>query len=234
MLAYEPGDSPAHRLDPRTKLAFQVSFAVAAFGHGSLEALGILTALAGLSNASAKLSPVRALSAFRFPLAILVAAPLVAGATAGPPWFDVGDAAASALGSYRVLLLLLVSAAYVATTPARDSQAAIQWAIPGRTGVALGVGVGLVFRFFPVLRADLRSIRDAVAARGGDRNSFVERARYVGARGVGRAFRRADSLALALQARCFAWNPTLPALSLRARDVPALALSVGLLLSPLL
>lgn len=234
MLVYEPGDSPAHRLDPRTKLAFQVSFAVAAFGHGSLEALGALTVVALVALGAAAVSPIRALSAFRLPLAIVVAAPLIAGATVGAPWFDVEDAAASALGSYRVLLLLLVSAAYVATTPARDSQAAIQWAIPGRLGVLLGVGVGLVFRFFPVLRTDLRSIRDAIAARGGDRGSFVERARRVGVQGLRRTFRRADRLALALQARCFAWNPTLPALSPGARDLPVLALSAGLVLSPLL
>jgi len=233
MLVYEPGKSLAHRLDPRTKLAGQFGFAIAAFGHGSPEAMALLTAVAIAAPASAGLSPFRALAAFRFVLVILVAAPLVAAATLGPPWIDVADGAASALGSYRVLLVLLVSAAYVASTPVRDSRTAIQWLLPGRIGVTLGVGVGLVFRFFPVLLADLRSIRDAIAARGGDRGSFVDRARRVGVRGVDRTFRRADRLAVALQARCFAWNPTLPTLSVGARDVPVLALAVGLAVSPL-
>ncbi|GAA0667991.1 energy-coupling factor transporter transmembrane protein EcfT [Natronoarchaeum mannanilyticum] len=234
MLAYEPGDSPAHRLDPRTKLAAQFGFAIAAFGHGGPEALALLTAVALAAPASAGLSPFRALAAFRFVLVILLVAPLVAAATLGPPWLDVSAGAASALASYRVLLVLLVSAAYVASTPARDSRTAIQWLLPGRIGVTLGVGVGLVFRFFPVLLSDLRSIRDAMAARGGDRGSFVERARRIGVRGVDRTFRRADRLAVALQARCFAWNPTLPTLSFGTRDAPVLALAVGLAISPLL
>ncbi|MFC6728485.1 energy-coupling factor transporter transmembrane protein EcfT, partial [Natronoarchaeum mannanilyticum] len=55
-----------------------------------------------------------------------------------------------------------------------------------------------------------------------------------GVRGVDRTFRRADRLAVALQARCFAWNPTLPTLSFGTRDAPVLALAVGLAISPLL
>ena len=233
MLAYEPGDTLAHRLDPRTKLAVQFCFAIAVFAHDSLAALAVLTTLAVLAPVSAGIGPFRALSAFRFVLVLLAVAPVIAAATLGPPWLDLSDGAASALGSYRVVLVLLVSAAYVASTPARDSRTAIQWLVPGRLGVTLGVGVSLVFRFLPVLRADLRSIRDAIAARGGDRGSFVERARRIGVRGVARTFRRADRLALALQARCFAWNPTLPTLSLGRRDLPVPALSVGLILSAL-
>jgi biotin transport system permease protein len=234
MVAYEPGDSVAHRLDPRAKLAAQCGFAVAAFGHGSAVAMATLTGIALVALASAGLSPRRALSGLRFPLALLALAPLVAAATMGPPWIDRSAGAASTLASYRVVLVLLVSAAYVASTPARDSRAAIQSLVPGRAGVVLGVGVGLVFRFLPVLRADLRSIRDAIAARGGDRGSFVDRARRIGALSVERTVRRADRLALALQARCFAWNPTLPALSLARRDLPVLGVAAVLLVSPLL
>ena len=46
---------------------------------------------------------------------------------------------------------------------------------------------------------------------------------------LNRAFERADTFALALQARCFAWNPTLPELRPGYRDVPALLLAAALL-----
>lgn len=47
MLTYEPGDTLAHRLDPRTKLAVQVAFAAAGFAHttpAGLVALGVVAA----------------------------------------------------------------------------------------------------------------------------------------------------------------------------------------------
>lgn len=234
MLTYDPGDSFAHGVDARAKLGFQLGFAAAAFGHGSTTALAALTVVAVGTLATARLSPVRALLAFRFPLVVLAIAPLIAAATLGPPWLDANDGATTALASYRVVLILLVSSAYVTTTAPRESRAAIQWAVPGRGGVALGVGVSLVFRFLPSLQADLRQIRRAIAARGGDRGSFVERARRIGILGIERAFARASRLTLALQARCFSWNPTLPAQSFTRRDVPVAAFATALLVSLLL
>jgi len=111
------------------------------------------------------------------------------------------------LASYRVLLILLVSAAYVRSTPVRDSRAAIQRTIPGKPGQLLGIGVALVFRFLPVLQGDLRTIREAMAAETRNRTGAVDRASTIGILGLTRAFDRADRLSLALQARCFAWNP---------------------------
>jgi biotin transport system permease protein len=49
-----------------------------------------------------------------------------------------------------------------------------------------------------------------------------------------RSLARADRLSLALRARCFAYNPTLPALRFSRLDYPVLALSVGLALTPVL
>jgi biotin transport system permease protein len=40
----------------------------------------------------------------------------------------------------------------------------------------------------------------------------------VGAAGLRRAFARSDRLALAMQARCFSWNATLPKLRFERRD----------------
>ncbi|PSP86142.1 cobalt ABC transporter permease [Halobacteriales archaeon QS_1_68_17] len=228
MLTYEPGDSFAHGLDPRSKLAVQVGFAAAAFAHTTPRALAVLTVLVLALAAAARLSLPATLREFRFAAPFLAGAPLLEGLTLGPPWFSVAEATVPALSSYRVLLILLVSAAYVRTTPVRDSRAAVQRTVPGRAGQFLGVGVALVFRFLPVLQADLRRARDGMRARLGTEQPLSERIRLVATGGLRRALARTDRLALALRARCFAWNPTLPRLALGRRDLPALALAAFL------
>ena len=228
-LAYEPGDSLAHRLDPRTKLVVQVGFALAAFAHTTPQGLVVSTVVAAVVLTAAATSPIEAVAEIRYALPFLVAGPVVTALTLGPPWVALDEAVAPALASYRVLLVLVVSVAYVRTTPVRDSRAAIQHTIPGRTGRLLGMGVALVFRFLPVLLADLTRARTAMRARLGTERPVVERIRIVATAGVGRAFDRADRLGLALRARCFAWNPTLPVLRFSRLDIPALVVAGGLL-----
>jgi biotin transport system permease protein len=231
MLTYEPDETLAHRLDPRTKLAVQIGFAATALAHTTPRTLAVLSVVTALVLFGAHVSIRRTLVDYRFALLILALAPLIAGVTLGAPWFDTADAIASGLASYRVLLILLVSAAYVRSTPVRDSRAAIQRTIPGKPGQLLGIGVALVFRFLPVLQGDLRTIREAMAARLGTERSAVDRASTIGILGLTRAFDRADRLSLALQARCFAWNPTLPPLSFSYIDYPVLVIAVALSLS---
>ena len=230
MLSYDPGDSIAHRLDPRSKLLVQCSFAAAAFAYTTPHGLAVLTVLVLCLLAVARTAPHRALWEFRFVFPFLLAVPLLDGIAWGV-WFVLEDAVPPALASYRVVLVLLVSAAYVRTTPIRDSRAAVQWAIPGRTGQFLGVGVGFVFRFLPVLRGDIARIRDGYRARLGTERSVPERVRLLTVASFNRAFERADRFALALRARCFSWNPTLPKLRFSTPDVPAVVLGLGLLVA---
>jgi len=234
VLTYQPGATAVHRLDPRSKLLFQGAFAVAVFSHDSLVVLAGLTILALGILRLATLSPVRILRSFRFILFLLAIAPPIAALSFGPPWVVLDRAVTSAVAGYQVVVMLLVAGAYVHTTPVRESRAAIQRHVPGRVGQLLGVGVGLVFRLTPVLLADLQRIGDAIDARGGENLSTVERLRRFALVGLRRAFDRAGRLSLALRARCFAWNPTLPELSFSRLDVPVLVLSAGLTLSVLL
>ena len=233
MLTYEPDDTVAHALDPRSKLAFQVGFAVAVAGHRSPAALATLTAIAVGALAAGRLSPIRVLRAYWFVLLLLALAPLFAAVVPRPPWVVPARAGESVLSGYRVVLVLFVAGVYVRSTPVRDSRAAIQRHLPGRAGQLLGTGVALVFRFFPVLLADLKRARMAIHARGGERRSAIDRARRVAVVGLRRAFERSDRLALALRARCFAWNPTLPALAFSGADYPVAVLGIALALSPL-
>lgn len=229
MLTYDPGSSIAHRLDPRTKLLFQAAVALAAFAHTTPDGLAVLTVVVGGTLAFARLSPLVAGWEMRFALPFLLAGPLLSMLVFGPPWVSLSTGVRPALASYRVLLVLLVSVAYVRTTPVRDSRAAVQRLVPGKPGRVLGAGIALVFRFLPVLVDDLSRARAAMQARLGTERPVTERMGIVANAGVRRAFSRADSLSLALRARCFAWNPTLPALGFARRDLPALAVTAGLL-----
>lgn len=231
-MSYRTGDSLAHRLDPRTKLAFQVGFALAAFAHTTPTGLAALTVLLAAALAAGRCSPLRALWAYRYALPLLAIAPLLAGVTAGSPWFDAGDAAATALASYRVLLVLLVSAVYVETTTPRESRAAVQRTIPGRAGALAGIGVSLIFRLLPALSADVARQREAIAARLGDRRPVRERVTTLGIRTVLLGLDRAERLTTAMRARCLSYEPTLPPLALGWRDVPVFVVTVVLVLSP--
>ena len=230
MLSHRPGDSVAHGLDPRTKLLGQAGFAAAAFVHTTPRGLAALTVVTGAFLAAGRLSPVRALRGYLPALPFLAAGPLVSVVEVGT-WsvgVDPGAAVAPLLASYRVLLILLVSAVYLHTTPVRDSRAAIQRLVPGRVGRLLGIGVGLVFRFLPLLRADLRRVRAASAVRLGSERPLRERMAIAGSAGIRRALGRSDRLALALRARCFAWNPTLPELRFGPADAAGMAVSAAL------
>lgn len=228
MLSYVPDETLAHRLDPRAKLAVQLAFAVAAIAHTTPVALAGLTLLAIAILASAGASLKRVLYAYRYPIGVLGLSVVVSAATLGPPWIDAGESVGTALSAYGVGLILLVSAAYVRSTPVRHSRAALQHLVPGRPGKLLGIGVSLVFRFLPVLRRDIGTIRRAIAVRLGTERGATDRAARLSALGLSRAFSRADRLSVALQARCFSWNPTLPQLSLSKRDLPVLALALVL------
>lgn len=231
MLRYTPGDRFAHRLDPRAKLAFQVGFVAATVTVDGVVGLGGLAILAMAGLWSAGLSLRAALWAFRAPVVLLAVGPVLAGVQPGPPWFDLPAAAASAQASAAVLLALLVAGTYVHSTPVRETQAAIQWLLPGRLGRVLGVGVGLVFRLVPLLADDLRQIRQARLARRGDARGWADRVAGIGLAGLRQTFDRAERLATALRARCFAWNPTLPRLRWRPRDTVVVGLAIVLVLA---
>jgi len=232
-LAYAPGDGLAYRLDARSKLAFQAGFALAAFGWTAPRAQLVLTGVVAAVLLAARLSPLAALREYRFALLLLAASPVVEGLHLGPPWVDPGAAVAAALAAYRVVLVLVVSAAYVRTTPVAETQAVVQRLVPGRVGQFLGAGTAFVLRFLPVLQADLRRARDASRARLGDQRPLAERMQTVATGGLRRAFARSDRFALALKARCFAWNPTPPRMCFGRLDVPVLLAALALAATPL-
>lgn len=234
MLTYDPGTSIGHRLDPRTKLAVQMTFAAAAFVYTTPRGLAALTLVVGGGLATCRLSPLEVLREYLGVVPFLLAGPLLEAIRFDPLRVDLAAAVPAALASYRTLLLLALAAAYIKTTPAREASAAVQWLVPGKPGRFLGVGVALVFRYVPLIQADVSRLRDALKLRLGDRRPVRDRVRRLAVGSLNRAFTRADRLALALRARCFAWNPTPPNLRLTRLDVPALAVALALAVVALL
>ena len=233
MLTYRPGGTVAPRLDARSKLACQFGFAVAAFAVPTPDRLLALAGVAALALLAGRLSPLSVLRAYWFVFLVLLLGPLSAALSVTRPWVVPARGVESLFAISRVALVLFVGAVYVRTTPVRESRAVVQRYVPGRLGQSLGVGVGLTFRFLPVLRRDLLSVRDAIRARGGANRSIVDRASRIAVLGLGRALDRSDRLSLALRARCFAWNPTPPRMRFGRWDYPVLALALVLALSPL-
>jgi biotin transport system permease protein len=233
MLTYRPGVTVLHRLDPRGKLLVQFGLAIAVVAHPTVPWLVGTTLLGLLALAAAHLSPLTVLRAYWVVFAVLAVAPLLAGVALGPPWFRVDPALRSLRLVARVVPVLFVSAASLHTTSVRETRAAVQRLVPGKAGQLLGVGMALVVRLFPLVLADVREVRDAIRARGGQRRPAWERARLLVVRSLERTLARSDRLGVALRARCFAWNPTLPPLTLERRDYPVLVLGVALALSPL-
>jgi len=233
MLSYRPGETFVHRLDPRSKLLVQFGLAIAVFARPTPRVIAGATLLTLGILAAARLSLVTVVRAYWVLFTVLAFAPVIAGVVLGPPWFRSEPALSSARQVARVVPVLFVSAAYLRTTPVRETRAAVQRLIPGKAGQLFGVGMALVIRLFPLVIEDMREVRDAIRARGGERRPFYVRARLLAVRSLERTLDRSDRLGMALRSRCFAWNPTLSPLAFERRDYPVLALGVGLTLSPL-
>lgn len=229
MFAYSPGATPFHRLDPRAKLGVQAAVGIASFRLTDGPGTGLLVVLAIGGLWMARVSLWSYLAEVRALVILLTVPVLISTLAIGPPWIEPTDAAGPTGAALRVLALLAVGLIYVRTTRIRESQAAVQWAVPGRVGRVLALGIGLTARFLPVLRRELRMTRAAVRMRGGAHRALPERLRLVTLGGLARAFDRADRVRDAVLARCATWEPTLPRLQATWRDVPAVLLAIALI-----
>jgi energy-coupling factor transport system permease protein len=218
---YYPGDSLLHRLDPRAKFIAVSALAVALFVRDSFAGLAVYAAAAALAYALSGVPLVWFWRAFR-PLLWLVALTFVAQVIFAPgePFFSYGFVHLSWRGlelaaflSLRLVVLVLVGSVLTRTTPSIALTDGLAWL--GRPLRRLRVPtdelalmVTIALRFIPTLLVELDTIMRAQRARGADfrRGGLRERSRSLVPVLVPLfvlSFRRADELALAMEARCY-------------------------------
>jgi energy-coupling factor transport system permease protein len=218
---YYPGRSVVHRLDPRAKFVAVTAMAIALFLRDSFVSLAVLGAGAAAAYAVSGVPLAWFWRAFR-PLLWLVALTFVAQMIVAPgePFFSLWFIDLSWQGielaaflSLRLVVLVLIGSVLTLTTPPIALTDGLTWL--GRPLRRLRVPtdelalmVTIALRFIPTLLVEVDTIMRAQQARGADFRSggLMTRARALVPVLVPLfvlSFRRADDLALAMEARCY-------------------------------
>jgi len=218
---YQPGVSPLHRLDPRVKIVLAIVLAVALFTRQSYVAMAAYAAAVVLGLILSGLSARVVWSALR-PALILIVITFLAQLlfTSGPALTEWGPFHISAQGleratflGIRLVLLVLVGMLLTMTTAPVPLTDGLAWLLRplGYLRVPteeLALMVTIALRFIPTLLVELDTIMRAQQARGADFRSggLITRAKALVPVLVPLfvlSFRRADDLALAMEARCY-------------------------------
>lgn len=248
---YIPRESPVHRLDPRTKIAavtllMVVIFVVPDFFGYALLALFVLGIV--LSSQIPLGYLLRALRPILFLLALTVVLNMFfSGIQGGTPLFSVGPVSVTReavmralfIGTRLIGLVIVTSLLTYTTSPVELTDGMERMLRPfRRIGVPaheLAMMMTIALRFIPTLLQETEKIMKAQMARGAefDRGGLLRRARamipilvplFVS------AFRRADELALAMEARCYRGGEgrtRLKQLRFAARDAVAVVVTIA-------
>lgn len=218
---YYPGNSCIHRLDPRTKILAVLFYMVMVFLAASPLSYGILIAFIVLGAALAKLPAGLLLRSIK-PLWIIILLTMVIHFVTDPgevlwQWkFLTITKEGIVLGvkmSLRLVLLLLVSSLMTFTTSPIVLTDGIESLLRpfkkiGVPAHELAMMMTIALRFIPTLLEETDRIMKAQMSRGADFSSgnIMKRAKnmlpiliplFIS------SFRRADELALAMEARCY-------------------------------
>ncbi|HHV56884.1 MAG TPA: energy-coupling factor transporter transmembrane protein EcfT [Firmicutes bacterium] len=243
---YIPGNSLLHRLDPRTKILGSILYIIALFVLNDLPGYVIITAFSFALIFLSGLSWRYVLRGVR-PIFYIVLFTLVLNffLTPGRVVWQLGPLKATAEGirlgifmGWRLLLLVLTTSLLTLTSSPIALTDGIEYLLNPFRGIGvpaheLAMMMTIALRFIPTLLEETDKIMKAQMARGADfeTGNIVQRARgmipllvplFVG------AFRRADDLATAMEARCYqggVGRTRLRELKFAARDFVALGVS---------
>lgn len=221
---YIPKESAVHRLDPRTKIAAVTLLMVAIFVVRDFAGYGLLTVFL-LGTILLSQIPVgyvvRGLRPIIFLLMVTVVLNVFfSGMQGGTVWFHMGPLVATRESvmralfvGYRLIALVSVTSLLTFTTSPVALTDGIERILRPfrRVGVPaheLAMMMTIALRFIPTLLEETEKIIKAQMARGAefDRGNVLRRARALVPVLVPlfvSAFRRADELALAMEARCY-------------------------------
>ncbi len=248
---YIPRESPVHRLDPRSKIAAVTVLTVAVFVVRDFSGYGLLTLfLLGVILASQ--IPLGYLLRGLRPVLFLLLTTLVlnvffSGIQGGTVLFQLGPVVATREAvlravfiGYRLVALVLVTSLLTFTTSPVQLTDGIERILRPfrRLGVPaheLAMMMTIALRFIPTLLEETEKIMKAQMARGAEfeHGNILRRARALVPVLVPlfvSAFRRADELALAMEARCYRGGEhrtRMKELRLAPRDAVALVLTIA-------
>ena len=220
---YVPVDSPIHRLDPRTKILGTLWLVLVVFGIRSPAGLVVLTAFLAAVLLVGRIPPGYALRGLRpvfWLVGLAVFFQVLFGDSGGhvlvrrgPLVITRENLVAGAFYGYRLILLVVATTLMTFTTSSVELTDGLERLLRPfrRVGVPaheLALMMTIALRFIPTLLEETDKIMKAQMARGAEfaSGNLVRRARALVPLLVPlfvSAFRRADALALAMEARCY-------------------------------
>jgi energy-coupling factor transport system permease protein len=218
---YVPGDSFVHRLDPRTKIIISLGVMIGLFMVKDLWGYLCMTLFALMVISMAQIPGSYIIKGLR-PLFLIMLITLVAHSfmTEGTPLIQIGPLTVTIEGLKQgvsmvwrlILLIVFTSLLTLTTSPLALTGGIEQLLKPGeRIGIPaheIAMMMTIALRFIPTLLDEAERIMKAQMARGAD---FEEGSIFARARNLVpllvplfvSAFRRADELAVAMEARCY-------------------------------
>ncbi len=216
---YFPGDTVAHRLDPRTKLLLVVVYIVGLFNSVGWISYAFTITVTALCMAVSRIKPKSALKGLK-PLIIIIILTAVLNIfyTDGTPviegWIITWEGIERAvMMSLRIILLIVGTFMLTYTTSPIALTDGLEMMLNPLKKIKIPVHemsmmMSMALRFIPTLIEETDKIMSAQKARGADFDSgnIFQRAKallpilvplFVS------AFRRADELAVAMESRCY-------------------------------
>ena len=216
---YFPGNTIAHRLDPRTKLLLVIVYIVGLFNTADFIGYAFVIAITGLCMHLAKINPKTAFKGLK-PLVIVIVLTALLNIfyTKGTPiiegWIITWEGLKKALFmSVRIVLLIVGTFMLTYTTSPMALTDGLERLLRPLKKVKIPVHemsmmMSMALRFIPTLIEETDKIMSAQKARGADfeSGSIMRRAKALLPILVPlfiSAFRRADELAIAMESRCY-------------------------------
>jgi len=242
---YFPGNSVAHRLDPRTKILLVIIYIVALFQAEGWVGYGLVTLVTLLCMAASKIKPASMFKGVKPMLFIIVLTALLnifytQGTPILPGWIITWEGIERAI-QMMLRIILLISGTFLLTYTTSPIALTDGLEILMSPLKKLKVPVhemtmmmSMALRFIPTLISETDKIMSAQKARGADfeTGSIVQRAKallpilvplFVS------AFKRADELAVAMESRCYhggEGRTRMKQLKMQRRDYIALILGI--------
>ena len=245
---YFPGDTPVHRLDPRTKLILVIVYIVALFQANSWLGYGLVTLAALGCMTLAKIKPRTMFKGVRPMLFIIALTALLnifytTGTPVRPGWIITWEGLARAVQMIlRIVLLISGTFLLTYTTSPIALTDGLELLLNPLKKLRVPVHemtimMSMALRFIPTLISETDKIMSAQKARGADfeTGSLFSRAKallpilvplFVS------AFKRADELAVAMESRCYhggEGRTRMKQLKMAGRDWAALLLGFAFL-----